>query len=209
MPLLIWGAVQYPSWVGDSVQLGTNKPYLKSALVTGEQFIRVILALVLLERFQINALIIAYFVGLLTKDFVAYFVNHKLCYPQKFFFWQSIAAPVIAAGVHYLLMDQLSALIWQGDEITSIVIFFIGVLPSLTVFMFLYGLFGGWDDATLAEFREATAMTGPVRGLVDWLMVRPTALGAQISPLNNRFPITIRPLAMEEARNLTEEKVNL
>ena len=209
VPLLIWGAVQYPSWVGDAVQLGSNKPALKSVLIAGEQAIRVILALVLLQRFQVNALIIAYFVGLLTKDFVAYFVNHKLCYPQRFFFWQSIAAPVLAAGVHYLFMDQLSALIWQGDEITSIIIFFIGVLPSLMIFMFLYGLFGGWDDATLAEFREATAMTGPVRGLVDWLMVRPTALGAQISPLNNRFPITIRPLAMEEARSLTEEKVNL
>ena len=209
VPLLIWGAVQYPSWVSDNVQLGSNKPYLKSALIAGEQTIRVVLALVLLERFQVNALIIAYFVGLLTKDFVAYFVNHKLCYPQRFFFWQSIAAPVLAAGVHYLLMDRLSAIIWQGDEITSIVIFFIGVLPSLTVFMFLYGLFGGWDDATLDEFREATAMTGPVRGLVDWLMVKPTTLGAQLSPLNNRFPINIRAAAMLEAKSLTEEKVKL
>ncbi len=207
--LLIWGAVQYPSWVGDQVQLGSNKPYLKSALVAGEQIMRVILALILLQRFQVNALIIAYFVGLLTKDFVAYFVNHKLCFPQRFFFWQSIAAPLLAAGVHYLLMDQLSALIWQGDQITSILIFFIGVLPSLPVFMFLYGLFGGWDDATLAEFHQAAAMTGPVRGMVTWMMVKPTALGARLSPLNNRFPISIREAAMVEARELTEEKVRL
>lgn len=209
VPLLIWGAIQYPSWVGDQVQLGSNKPYLKSALVTGEQIIRVILALILVSRFQVNALIIAYFVGLLTKDFVAYFVNDKLCYPQKFFFWQSIGAPLLAAGVHYLLMDQLSALLWRGDQLTSIAIFFIGVLPSLPVFMFLYGLFGGWDDATLTEFREAAAMTGPVRGMVEWMMVRPTAWGARLSPLNNRFPISIRESAMVEARELTEEKVKL
>ena len=209
IPLTIWGAIQYPSWVGDQVQLGSNKPYLKSALITGEQTIRVILALILLERFQVNALIIAYFVGLLTKDFVAYFVNHKLCFPQRFFFWQSIAAPVLAASVHYLLMDQLSALIWKGDQLTSIAIFFIGVLPSLPVFMFLYGLFGGWDEATLAEFRQAAAMTGPVRGMVTWMMVRPTALGARLSPLNNRFPISIREAAMVEARGLTEERVKL
>ncbi|MEW5938799.1 MAG: hypothetical protein AB1750_04000 [Chloroflexota bacterium] len=209
LPLLIWGAVQYPSWVGDQVQLGSNKPYLKSALVTGEQVIRVILALILLRRFQVNALIIAYFVGIMTKNITAYFVNHKLCFPQKFFFWQSIGAPLLAAGAHYLIMDRLSALIWQGDQITSIVIFFIGVLPSLPVFMFLYGLFGGWDDATLAEFREAAAMTGPVRGMVEWLMVKPTELGARISPLNNRFPISIREAAMAEARELTMEKVKL
>ena len=82
VPLLIWGAIQYPSWVGDNVQLGSNKPYLKSTLVAGEQIIRIVLAWVLLQRFQVAALVIAYFVGLLTKDFVAYFVNHRLCFPH-------------------------------------------------------------------------------------------------------------------------------
>ncbi len=209
VPLLIWGAIQYPSWVGDNVQLGSNKPYLKSTLVAGEQTVRIVLAWILLARFQVAALVIAYFVGLLAKDFVAYFVNHKVCFPQRFYFWQSLAAPLLAAGAHFLLMDRLSALIWQGDQVTSILIFFIGVLPSLPVFMFLYGLAGGWDSATLAEFREATAMTGPVRGMVDWMMVRPTALGARLSPLTNCFPINIRACAMEEAQSLTLEKVRL
>jgi O-antigen/teichoic acid export membrane protein len=209
VPLLIWGAIQYPSWVGDNVQLGSNKPYLKSLLVAGEQTVRVILALILLERFQVNALIIAYFVGLLSKGFAAYFINNKLCYPQRFFFWQSAAAPLLAAGTHYLIMDRIAALIWQGDQITSIIIFFIGVLPSLPVYMFLYGLFGGWDQATLDEFREAASMTGPVRGLVEWAMVKPSLLAARLSPLSNRFPISIRLAAMAEANSLTEEKVQL
>ena len=209
VPLLIWGAIQYPSWVGDQVQLGSNKPYLKSVLVASEQVLRVVLALILLERFQVNALIIAYFVGLLTKDFVAYFVNDKLCFPQKFFFWQSLGAPLLAAGTHYLLMDRLSALIWQGDQITSIVIFFIGILPSLFIYLFLYGIYGGWDDATLTEFVEAAAMTGPLRGVVTWLMVKPSLLGARLSPLHGRFAITIRAAAMDEARSLTAEKVKL
>jgi O-antigen/teichoic acid export membrane protein len=209
VPLLIWGAVQYPSWVGDQVQLGSNKPYIKSALVTGEQIVRVVLALVLLKRFQVNALIIAYFVGLLAKGFVSYFVNNKLCFPQRFFFWQSVGAPLLALGTHYLLINSLSAFIWKGDQITSIIIFFVGILPSLFVYMFLYGIFGGWDDATLAEFRVATSMTGPLRGIVTWLMLNPTALGAKWSPLNNLFPISIRALAMEEANSLTEDKVKL
>ncbi|MGE5375651.1 MAG: lipopolysaccharide biosynthesis protein, partial [Bacteroidota bacterium] len=207
VPLLLWGAIQYPSWVGDQVQLGSNKPYLKAALVAGEQLIRVVLAWVLLERFQVAALVIAYFVGLLAKDFAAYFINNKTCFPQRFFFWQSLAAPLLAGGVHYLILDRLAALLWHGDQLTSILILLIGVLPSLMLFMFLYALFGGWDDATLDEFREAGRMTGPVRGMVDWLMVRPSAFGARISPLNNRFPISIRADAMQEARLLTEERV--
>ncbi len=65
IPLILWGAVQYPSWVADNVQLAANRPYLKATMVAGEQVIRIVLALLLLERFQINALIVAYFVGLL------------------------------------------------------------------------------------------------------------------------------------------------
>ncbi len=208
IPLAIWGAIQYPSWVGDQVQLGSNRPYLKSALVFGEQVIRVVLALILLARFQITGLIIAYFIALLTKDIVAYFVNDKTCFKQRFYFWQSLAAPLLAGAAHWASLRWVSGLIWANDQITSILIFFIGVLPSFPVFMFLYGLFGGWDDATLAELKQAVDISGFVRPLA-WVMWASTALGARISPLNNRFPITNRPAAMEEAKALTAEKVRL
>jgi hypothetical protein len=75
--------------------------------------------------------------------------------------------------------------------------------------MFLYGLFGGWDADTLAELKDAVALTGDVRWLTRWGMYEPTALGARFSPLNNRFPIMNRAEAMVEARKLTEEKVKL
>jgi O-antigen/teichoic acid export membrane protein len=207
VPLLIWGAIQYPSWVGDQVQLGSNKPYLKASLVAAEQAIRVVLAWVLLEQYQVAALILAYFVGLLAKGIAAYFINNRYCFPQRFFFWQSLGAPLMAAGVHYLIMDRISTLLWRNDQLSSILIFFIGVLPSLPVYMFLYGLFGGWDTATLNEFREAGRMTGPVRGIVNWFMVKPSSLGARLSPLHNRFPIGIRAEAMKEAKLLMEERV--
>jgi hypothetical protein len=48
-----------------------------------------------------------------------------------------------------------------------------------------------------------------VRGLTRWGMYEPTALGARLSPLNNRFPITNRAEAMVEAEALTKEKVKL
>ncbi len=209
IPLTIWGAVQYPSWVGDNVQLGSNKPYLKSILVFSEQIIRLVLAWFLLARFQVTALIIAYFVGLFAKGIAAYFINHKICFPQRFYVWQSLVAPLLAGAAHYGLLWWVTGYIWKGDQITSVLIFFIGVLPSFPVYMFLYGLFGGWDEATLAELRDAAALTGGVRWLARWGIYAPTALGAHISPLNGRFPITIRAAAMEEARLLTEEKVKL
>ena len=96
IPLTVWGAIQYISWIGDNVQLGANKPYLKSILILMEQTTRIVLAWILMEQFQIYGLIAAYFVGLLAKGFTAYFVNNKVCFPQRFYFWQSLAAP--AAG---------------------------------------------------------------------------------------------------------------
>lgn len=135
VPLIIWGAIQYPSWVGDNVQLAVNRPYLKAALVTGEQVMRVTLALILVQRFQIDALIFAYFVGLLSKGLVGYFVNHRVCYPQRFFMWQSLAAPLLAGGVHFLFLRWLTGLIWQQDQVTSVLIFYrySALLPGLHV----------------------------------------------------------------------------
>ncbi|MCX7853406.1 MAG: hypothetical protein N2383_11545, partial [Caldilineales bacterium] len=208
VPLILWGAIQYPSWVGDNVALGANRPYLKFLLVGGEQVIRVVLALVLLRRYQINALIIAYFVGLLSKDIVAYVVNHRLCFPQRFYAWQSLGAPLLAGAAHYGVLRWLTGLVWQGDQVTSVLIFFIGILPSFPLFAFFYGLFGGWDDDTLAEVREAVELTAFVRPLA-WVFWAASALGSRLSPLHGRFPIAIRATALEEARSLTQERVRL
>ncbi|MCR4408211.1 MAG: hypothetical protein NUW24_15040 [Anaerolineae bacterium] len=208
IPLIIWGAVQYPSWVGDEVQLGANRPYLKSALVAGEQTIRIILALILLERLQINALIIAYFVGLSAKDITAYFINHRLCFPQRFYFWQSLGAPLLAGAAHYGVLRWLTGLIWQRDQVTSVLIFFIGILLSYPLFAFFYGLFGGWDDETLKELRRAVDLSALMKRFA-WLFWAATALGARVSPLHGRFPIDIRDAALIEARSLTEERVEV
>ena len=208
IPLTIWGTIQYPSWIGDNVQLGSNKPYLKSILVFSEQVIRVIFALVLLERFQINALIIAYFVGLLSKGIGAYFINHKTCYPQRFFSWQSLFAPFLAAAVHFGILRWLTGFIWQGDQMSSVLIFFIGILPSYPVYMFLYGLVGGWDDDTLEELHKAAALTGFAKPLA-WTIWASTALGARLSPFHNRFPISIRAAAIHQAKELMAERVSL
>ncbi|HEX7542041.1 MAG TPA: hypothetical protein VF352_07910 [Anaerolineales bacterium] len=209
IPLTIWGAVQFPSWVGDNVQLGANKPWLKSILVFSEQLIRVTLAWFLLARFQVTGLIIAYFVGLFSKGVAAYIINHKICFPQRFYIWQSLVAPLLAGAAHYGILWGLNSFIWKGDQITSVLIFFIGILPSFPLYMFLYGLFGGWDKETLAELKDAVALTGSVRWLTRWGMYEPTVLGARISPLNNRFPVTNRLEAMKEAKALTKEKVKL
>ncbi len=208
VPLAFWGAIQYLSWVGDTVQQGANKPYLKTILTVGEQITRVVFIYLLLASFQVVALIIAYFIGLLAKGIAAFLVNHKFCFPQKIYLYQSIVAPLLAGGAHYLLLRAIGSVLWRGDQVTSMLFFFVGILLSFPVFLFLYGLAGGWDDGGLAELREAVDMTGRLRPVV-WLIWASSAAGARFSPLHNRFPIRIRAAAMEEARALTLEKVRL
>ncbi len=207
-PLILWGAIQYPSWVGDSVQLGANRPYLKTALVAAEQALRVSLAFVLLGYFQVYALVIAYFVGLLSKDIAAYFVNHRVCFPQRFYIWQSLVAPVLAGVVHFAFVRWIGGLVWREDQVSSVLMFLLGILPSYPVFAFLYGLFGGWEDEGLAELRRAVNLSGFMRPLA-WLFWGATRLGASLSPLHGRFPITVRAAAMDEAQLLTRERVPL
>jgi O-antigen/teichoic acid export membrane protein len=208
VPLIIWGAIQYPSWVGDNVQLASNRPWLKTSMVAGEQAIRIILAVLLLERFQINALIIAYFIGLLTKDIVANLINHRACFPQRLYVWQSLVAPLVAGGLHFLLLRWITGYIWRGDQATSVLILAIGILPSYPVFAFLYALVGGWDDDTLGELREAVRMSGAMKPLA-WLFWAASRAGCRLSPLHGRFPIRLRAEALAEAAALTEERVQL
>ncbi len=209
IPLTIFGSIQFLGWLGDAIFLGANRPFLRAVMIFGEQTIRIGLMLALLARFQITALIIAYFVAILAKGVVSYFVAHKYCFPQRFYFWQSLAAPLLAAGLHYLFLSAIAQFVWQKDEISSIILFFIGLLPAMPFYFFFYALVGGWDDAGLEEVAEAAQMTGFLRRVVNIVFVLPSRWGARISPLHNRFPITMRESAMVEAKLLTEERVKL
>ena len=208
VPLLLWGAAQYGSWVSDMVQRGSNKPYLMVLMTLLEQTVRISLALILVTKLQINALILAYFVAILTKDVVSYLVNHRVCFPLHFYFWQSLGAPLLAGVVHYGLLRWLTGLVWQNEPMTSVLIFFIALVPSYPVFAFLYAFFGGWDDETLAELHRAADLSSFMKPL-SWLFWAASVQGARISPLHGRFPITIRAAALLEAKALEEERVSL
>jgi O-antigen/teichoic acid export membrane protein len=209
VPLTIFGSIQFFGWLGDAIFLGSNRPFLRAVMILLEQLIRVGLLVVLLTRFQITALVIAYFVGILVRGVVAYFVADRYCFPQKIYFWQTLAAPLMAAGLHYLFLSLIAEFVWQGDEISSVVLFFIGLLPAMPVFFFFYALAGGWDDAGLDEVIEATQLSGFLRPVVKVVFALPSRWGAKLSPLHNRFPIKMRPSAMLEAQALTEERVKL
>ena len=207
-PLILWGAIQYPSWIGDAVQLGSNRPYLKAIMVAGEQLIRIALATIFIARFQIWALIGAYFIGLLAKDVVSFVVSDRLCFRQRLYAWPALVAPLLAGVVHYAILRWLTGLIWRGDQITSVLVFFVGIFLSFPLFAFLYGLFGGWDEAGLGELRRGAELAGPMRPLAQafWWS---SQLGARVSPLRGLAAIGVQRAAEREAAGLMAERVEL
>jgi hypothetical protein len=177
-------------------------------MVAGEQVIRITLLVVLLPRFQIAALIAAYFIGLLTKDVVSFIVNDRVCFRQRLYAWPALAAPVLAGVTHYAVVRWVTGLIWQGDQVTSVLILFVGILLSFPLFAFLYGLFGGWNDAALAELQHGSQLAGFMRP-VALLFWRASRLGARISPLHQRGGVPIQGAAEAEASGLMAERVEL
>lgn len=206
--LIIWGVFQFPAWFADQFQQGVGKPWLSALMLFIEQALRVVLMLALLQRFQLWGLILAYLIALPTKDVLAWLINARLILRPRIYWWQTVAAPLLAGLVNYLTLRAIGAALWREDLLTSLGLFFIAILPSLPWYCFWNGVFGGWDNRGLAVLRWAVYISNIARPIAV-LIYLASALGARVSPLHGRFPITLYAQAHREARELTREKVPL
>jgi hypothetical protein len=207
VPLLLIGAFNFASYAGDVV-IYAVKSRLIIVFAIMDFVIGFGLTYLLIDRWQVNALIYVPAVTLGIKAFVVYWVNNRYCFPQRFYFWQTLGASALAAVSHFLWLRWFTGLIWQQDEVTSILILAFGLLVSFPVYSFLYGFFGGWDDKTLAEFDRGTKLSSFMKPMTR-LFYHSSRLGARVSPLHGRFPISNFDQARREAEVLTEERVKL
>ncbi len=79
------------------------------------------------------------------------------------------------------------------------------------IMFFIYSLVGGWDDYGLGIFKDAAAVSGPSRFIVERLY-KVSKWGHEHSPLKNRFPIMHEDAAREiaelnELKRRTYEKL--
>ena len=166
--------------------------------------------MVLIPLYLLHTLILAYVVALPIKNVVAWWVNGRVILPFRIYWWQTVIAPLLAGLVNWALLRALGTAMGgdEVDQITAVILFFIALLPSLPIFCFLDGLFGGWDNAGLAELRRAAGLSSLGKPIA-WLIYHASALGARLSPLHGRFPVELYETAQAEARTLTEERVSL
>jgi O-antigen/teichoic acid export membrane protein len=206
----LWGMIQFPAWLADRLQEGVGRPDLQMWLLIMEQAIRILLMFLLMPSLELTGLILAYVVALPIKNVVAWWVNGRLIMPFRIYWWQTAVAPLLAGGVNWTLLRILGNAMGGGEinQVTSVLLFFIALLPSLPVFCFFDGLLGGWDDAGLAELRRAAGLSSLGKPIA-WLIYYASSLGARLSPLHGRFSVDIYDEAQAEARALTGERVSL
>jgi hypothetical protein len=208
--MALWGMIQFPAWFADRLQEGAGRPDLQMWLFILEQTVRILLMFLLMPGLQLTGLILAYIIALPIKNVLAWWLNNRLILPFRIYWWQTAAAPLLAGTANGFLLRSLGTTL-GGDEINqimSVFLLFIALLPSLPVFCFFAAFFGGWDDAGLAELRRAAGLSSLGKPIA-WLIYYASALGARLSVLHGRFPIDLHDEAQMEARGLTKARVTL
>ncbi|MBN1249327.1 MAG: hypothetical protein JXC32_16830, partial [Anaerolineae bacterium] len=208
VPLLLIGALNFIPWIGTAVIYGADNTRFLTLIAAVDLVLGLGASYLLVDRFQAHALIYTPLLTLVVNSILTYAINHRYSFPQRFYVWQTFGASALAGAVHFVWLRWATGFIWKGDEITSLIILLVSLVLSYPVYAFLYGFFGGWDDNTLGEFGRGTNLASFMRPLAR-LFYHASRLGARISPLHGRFPITIYDEARREAETLTEERVAL
>jgi hypothetical protein len=108
------------------------------------------------------------------------YIGKKLCPVQKRkFSWQSFIVPIVPAIAYGLI-----ATLWLVHVFPPIEAVFTG----LFFFFPMFSLFGGWDDNTLAVFKEAVEISGPSKTFFMPIL-KVSMFITKTSPLHGMFPI--------------------
>jgi O-antigen/teichoic acid export membrane protein len=215
--LLFFHAFGFLSWLGDWMFAGSDRPGWAAMSWIIEQGVRAVLLIIFIPQYAffsktfgspLVAVMFAYIPALVIKDIYMWIAIRRSEYFKfkwKDLAYQGLITPLLTGFFVFILSEIICMVIWGGDIITSVIILLLGTFPMIYVASFIFSFLGGFDENTLAEFKRAAYMAKGVgflaRGLY-WMAEK----GAKISPLHNKFPISIYQLASDEANSLTAEK---
>jgi O-antigen/teichoic acid export membrane protein len=217
---LFFHSIGYFSWLGDWMFAGSDRPGWAAISWFIEQALRAAILAVCITRHEffsttfgspMVAIMFAYFPALIVKNIFMWWQIRRdeyFKFKWKDLLWQGVVAPLMSAAILFGIFEGLFRLIWKEEIVTSVVILLIGTLLGLYIFAFFASLFGAFDDNTLKELKRATGMAKGF-GFMAKPLYKITEWAAKISPLHNKFPISIYEEAAKEAAELTQEKTQL
>jgi O-antigen/teichoic acid export membrane protein len=215
LPLfLIQRMIGPPSWMSDQAFPAANKPIYASVSWIIEQGLRAILMLIFLITFRVmEAVLWAYIISLIVKDIFVIITLRIKVNKWDWNVWPTYIAPILSAGLIFLLFKVFELFLVDGlglgqGLISAMLLLILVLFVGEFFHSFFYGIFGGYDDNTLEELhRSANMVTGV--GFFARFYYRCAAIGCKISPLHNKFPITVYEAAKLEADELTSIKRKL
>jgi O-antigen/teichoic acid export membrane protein len=200
------------SWQGDKMLSGTNNNGYAALAWVIEQSVRATLLFLLIPKFQMMGVLLAYIPALVTKNTFMWIVIRKKVVAPKIYFNVVWISPAISAIIVALVVKLFDSLLWTAPVLEAIspigatAILFLGALfGGLYLYVFISGVLGHWDKNTLQELDKAAKMVKVV-GFLARGMYKAARAGYKVSPFKERWPVDIFTDGMREAHELEIEK---
>jgi O-antigen/teichoic acid export membrane protein len=214
-----------PTHIGTDILIGCDKPFYRTLGIVSEKITKMIAVFLFVSPWGLVSILGSDYMIILfvLHDIPAYivigivqlFFIQKKIVKVKINWWQSFGATTLATVCLIPLSLLLRAglvysatvldLIWVFGIIAVVVFLMFIVFPLLT--FFLSGVFGGWDETILQEYKDAIKIGGPskfiIRGLYKW-----SAMGHRLCPFKDKFQ-TDSTLAYQELKELNEMKMEV
>lgn len=202
------GAARWLAWVPHRALEAGGHPGWSSLVMLIAHALRVVGTLTLTPIWGLRTVFIANAVGLGIEIVLAWLLMQRLVVRVKINLWQTWIAPL---GSAFLLYQGLAPLIGEvvGTSLwTNVAGYTVMMIVALPIFAALTALLGGWDRGSLRDLDRAVHLCR-LSYPVSWLMLQSIRLGARLSPLHGRFPVSIYALAEEEAEALTHARTSV
>jgi O-antigen/teichoic acid export membrane protein len=207
LPILGLGAARWLAWMPHRAMEAGGRPGLSSWVMLVTHGLRVGGTLIFTPQWGLETVFIVNAGGLVLESLLAWILMHRLVVRVKINVWQTWIAPL---GSAFLLYQGLTLLIGEVEGASLWVTaagYTVMMVLAFPIFTGLTAILGGWDRGSLTELDRAVQLCRLSYPL-SWLVLQLTRLGARISPLHGRFPVSIYTLAQEEAEALTHARTS-
>ncbi|MBN2153023.1 MAG: lipopolysaccharide biosynthesis protein, partial [Candidatus Lokiarchaeota archaeon] len=194
------------SWSGDKMLTGAGQTGKLAICWVIEQISRALLLLAFIPGFQMLGVLYAYIPALVAKNISLWiFIYRYVTRPKAYWLVVWISPAVSSIIVYFLFEYAIAPFVWQGDLISTALLFLVGLFGGLYLYAFLAGVFGHWDRNTIAELDKATRMVKVV-GVLARSLYHASRAGYMVSPFKDKHPVDVFMDAMREAHELEIEK---
>ncbi|MBD3352094.1 MAG: hypothetical protein GF364_11460 [Candidatus Lokiarchaeota archaeon] len=210
-----------PPCIGADILQACDRPMYRTYGIISEKITKMICVFLFLSPWGLPAIfgegviIILYILhdipAYIVITIVEFALIHYKVVPVKINWWQTFMAGTLGSvpliPINILMINSFIK-VWEISDTLVIPVILISFYVIIMLFsfpmliFFFIGLFGGWDDATMDEFKRAEDLCGPSKFFFA-IFVKMAGLGHKYCPFRNKFA-TSHKEAYEEIDELMQ-----